>query len=195
MANVITSTAANEIGDLGAGIDTVVYGGPRSEYSVYVFEGVAHVNDFRFTRNGDDTLANVERLQFQDTKIALDLSGNAGTVAKILGASFGAASVGNKGFVGIGLSYLDAGMSYANLMQLAIDERLGGRANNTDVVKLLYKNVVGIDPDPSALAYYKGLLDNGTYTQGTLGVLAADTTENIGNINLVGLMLTGVEFA
>ena len=194
LANVITSTTANEIADLGAGIDTVVFAGAKSEYSVFVFEGTAHVTDFVFARNGVDTFSNVERLQFQDTKLALDLGGNAGQVAKILGAVFGAAAVGNKGYVGIGLSYLDAGMSYADLNQLAIDARLGGRGSNTDVVKLLYKNVVGIDPDAAALALYKGLLDNGNYTQGTLGVLAADTSENTTNVNLVGLALTGIEF-
>jgi serralysin len=85
-------------------------------------------------------------------------------------------------------------MSYANLNQLAIDARLGGRASNAEVVKLLYKNVVGIEPDTAALTLYKGLLDNGTYTQGSLGALAADTGENSTNINLVGLALTGVEF-
>ena len=194
LSDVITSTAANEIGNLGAGIDTVVYVGQKSDYSVFIFEGTAHVNDFVFARNGVDTFTNVERLQFQDTKLALDLGGNAGQVAKILGSVFGAAAVGNKEYVGIGLGYLDAGMSYADLNQLAIDARLGGRASNADVVKLLYKNVVGIDPSASALALYKGLLDDGTYTQGSLGVLAADTSENAININLVGLALNGIEF-
>jgi len=192
--NQIEGGGGNDTIDGGAGIDTAVYAGPKSEYSVYVFQGTAHVTDSVFARSGVDTLSNVERLQFQDTKLALDLGGNTGQVVKILGAVFGAAAVGNKGYVGIGLSYLDAGMSYANLNQLAIDARLGGRASNADVVKLLYKNVVGMEPDTAALALYKGLLDNGTYTQGSLGVLAADTSENSTNVNLVGLASTGVEF-
>jgi hypothetical protein len=61
-------------------------------------------------------------------------------------------------------------------------------------VKLLYTNVVGSAPDAGALTYYKGLLDNGTYNQGTLGVLAADTALNTTKINLIGLVQTGVEF-
>ena len=85
-------------------------------------------------------------------------------------------------------------MSYANLMQLAIDARLGGRSSNTDVVNLLYTNVVGSAPDSGSLAFYKGLLDDVTYTQGSLGVLAADSSINTMNINLVGLVQTGVEF-
>jgi hypothetical protein len=85
-------------------------------------------------------------------------------------------------------------MTYANLMQLAINARLGGVGSNTDVVNLLYTNVVGSAPDAATLAYYKGLLDNGTFTQATLGVLAADTSANTTNINLIGLAATGVEF-
>ncbi len=42
--------------------------------------------------------------------------------------------------------------------------------------------------------YYVGLLDSGAFTVASLGVLAADTTLNTGNINLVGLAATGIEF-
>jgi serralysin len=72
--------------------------------------------------------------------------------------------------------------------------RLGGRSSNTDVVNLLYTNVVGSAPSAETLAYYKDLLDRGSFTQGSLGVLAADTSINTTNINLMGLAMTGVEF-
>jgi hypothetical protein len=58
----------------------------------------------------------------------------------------------------------------------------------------LYKNIIGSAPDAGSLAFYKGLLDSGTYTQGSLGVLAADTEINTTKINLIGMMQTGVEF-
>ena len=48
-----------------------------------------------------DTLVNVERIQFSDTSLALDISGNAGQAAKILGAVFGPASVKDSDPVGI----------------------------------------------------------------------------------------------
>ncbi len=69
----------------------------------------------------DDTdyLTNVGRLKFSDKSIALDLDGNAGTTAKILGAVFGKDAVNNKNYVGIGLNFLDTGWSYDNLVGLA----------------------------------------------------------------------------
>ncbi|MCO4759079.1 MAG: hypothetical protein KC477_13750, partial [Oceanospirillaceae bacterium] len=58
----------------------------------------------------------------------------------------------------------------------------------------LYTNVVGVEPSDAALAQYVGLLDNGTYTIGGLGVLAADLALNTQDINLTGLSQTGLEF-
>ena len=58
---------------------------------------------------GFDSLAGVERLQFADQQLALDLDGAAGQAARLLGAVFGPASVPNPGYVGIALSLLDGG--------------------------------------------------------------------------------------
>lgn len=194
--NVISGTSGSDLIDGLGGVDTALFIGPRKDYVLGVVapSGSFAVEDKVAARDGRDTLVNMERLSFSDVKVAMDMGGNAGQVVKILGAVFGASAVANKTYVGIGLSYLDTGMTYTDLMQLAIDARLGGRGSNTDVVNLLYTNVVGSAPDSSTLAYYKGLLDSGAFTQGSLGVLAADTSINTTNINLVGLTQTGVEF-
>ena len=196
-ADAFTSTTENDGINGQQGIDSVAFGGSHANYTVNKvtnFEVTTITVKDKTGADGTDTLQSVERLQFSDKKIAFDLDGNAGQVSKILGAVFGTSSVTNTSYVGIGLSYLDQGMSYTDLMQLAIDASLGGRGSNTDVVNLLYTNVVGSAPDAETLAYFKGLLDNGSFTQGSLGVLAADTSINTTNINLVGLALTGVEF-
>jgi hypothetical protein len=144
--------------------------------------------------DGSDTLEHIERLQFSDINVALDIGGNAGTVAKILGAVFGSSSVSNEVYVGIGLDFADGGMTYEALVQLALDFRLGAGASHAAVVDLLYTNIAGVAPDAGTAAYYTGLLDNGTYTNATLTVMAAETIYNASNINLTGLALTGLEF-
>ncbi len=143
---------------------------------------------------GADTLVSVERIRFADANVAIDMSGAAGTTAKILGAVFGKTEVSNNVYVGIGLQLLDGGMSYLDLMQLALNAQLGVGASNAAVVNLLYTNVVGTPPPAGELAFYQGLLDSGAHTQASLGVLAADTALNTTNINLVGLAQTGVEY-
>ena len=142
--------------------------------------------------DGVDTVTGIERASFTDKKIAIDLDGNAGTTAKILGAVFGASSLSNKTYVGIGLNYLDGGMSYADLMALALNA--AGATTNNAVVSLLWTNLFGAAPTTAEAAPYVAMLASGSYTAGTLGVLAADTSFNTTNINLVGLAQTGIEY-
>ena len=181
----------NDTQDGGTGLDTAIYTGTKAEH--VLSKGLTQFNVNGGAGNAD-VLDAVERLKFDNTWVAIDLDGNAGTVAKILGAVFGAPSVANQTYFGIGLFYIDGGMNYETLMQLAIDARLGAGASHTAVVNLLYTNVVGVAPDPGSLANFVGLLDRHEYTPATLGILAADFYLNLENINLVGLANTGVEF-
>ena len=145
--------------------------------------------------DGTDTLKNIERIVFSDTALALDLNENAGITAKTLGAVFGKESVANKTFVGIGLNLLDDGMNTEELMQFAINSALGENATKHNaVVDLLYENVVGIVPSPADQAHFVGLLDAGVHTIASIGILAADTTLNEENIDLLGLSQSGLEY-
>ena len=176
------------------GIDTVQYSLARQNYNISQTTSGWTVQDTT-GKTGTDILSNIERLSFADSKLALDLSGNAGTTAKILGAVFGKASVTNQQYVGIGLQYLDSGTAYQDLMQLALGVKLGTDINDASkVVDLLYNNVVGSAPDQATLATYVGLLNSHQYTAASLGVLAADTSFNTANIDLIGLSHTGIAF-
>lgn len=180
--------------DGGAGIDTATYLGTRDSFTASKTEGGFTVTS-KTNASVTSNLTNVERLKFSDVTVALDISGNAGTTAKILGAVFGKNTVTNKDYAGVGLDLLDRGMSYADLMKLAINVKLGAGASNAAVVDLLYTNVVGSPPPASEKAFYVRLLDSGAYTVGTLGVLAADTGQNAANVNLVGLATSGLEYS
>jgi Ca2+-binding RTX toxin-like protein len=191
--NVLTGGGGNDHITGGDGIDTATFSAARGQYTVSVGSPATQV-DGSATSDGTDTLEEIERLQFADTKVALDLGGNAGEVAKILGAVFGADSVANENFVGIGLGVADTNMTYLALMDLALNYRLGAGASNTSVVELLYTNVVGAPPDTATRDNFVALLDNQTYTQGELGLLAADHALNTDQINLAGLAQTGLEY-
>jgi hypothetical protein len=136
-------------------------------------------------------LSKVERIIFIDQGIAYDLTGNAGTTAKILSAVFGKESLSNKNYVGIGLHFLDSGWTYDNLAGLALDA--AGAKTNDQIVSLLWTNVIGTKPTAADKAPFITLLENGM-TAGALAHLAADTSFNATNINLVGLAQTGIEF-
>ena len=185
--NHLQGGAGNDRIHGGAGIDTAVYVGLRSGWSAVGSELVVERPS-----EGRDVLTGVERLEFTNESVALDLAGNAGTVAKILGAVFGRAAVSNAEYAGIGLSLLDGGASYEALMQFALDVSVGSGASNRAVVDLLYRNVMGALPDEQVARYYTALLDAGTFTNASLGVMAAETSYNQEAINLTGLAQTGL---
>lgn len=173
--------------DGGAGIDTVTYSAALAAHTVIKTSSGYAVSGFELT--------NIERLHFSDVNLALDLDGNAGLTAKILGAVFGAPSVTIKEYVGIGLSLLDSGMSYPDLMLLALNARLGNGFSNAEEVNLLYQNLVGVLPSTADLNYYVGTITSGQFTQTSLAVMAADLDLNATNIDLVGLGQTGIEYS
>lgn len=176
------------------GIDVAIYAGSHDAFTLTrnTSSGVS-VHD-NTSIEGTDTLKEIERISFSDVNLALDVDGNVGITAKTLGAVFGADSVANKEYVGIGLELLDGGWSYGSLMELALSIKLGTNANNNNIVDLLYTNVVGTAPSLSDLNYYVELLQQGIYTESSLGMLAADSAINAGNIDLIGLAATGLEF-
>lgn len=182
-----------------SGIDSVLYFGKSQQYELrfinehwlvsnkeqQILTNIVSLND------GSDILDNVERLFFTDKSIAIDTNGNAGTTAKILGAVFGKDSISNKNYVGIGLHFLDAGWTYDNLAGLALDA--AGAKTNEQVVSLLWNNVIGTKPTAADKQPFIALLENGM-TAGALAHLAADSSFNTTNINLVGLAQTGIEY-
>jgi hypothetical protein len=182
--------AGTDLFDGGLGTDTVVYSGPLVQYTVNK-SGSRYIVSEPTGSDGTDYLTNIERLKFKDKFIAIDLDGNAGTTAKILGAVFGKESVSNKSYVGIGLNFLDTGWTYDNLAALALDA--AGAKTNDQIVSLLWTNVIGTKPTAADKQPFITLLENGM-TAGALAHLAADTSFNTTNINLVGLAQTGIEY-
>ena len=69
-------------------------------------------------------------------------------------------------------------------------------SSNADFVNTVYRNVMGMLPTATERDFFVGLLEgNGaTMTQAELLMLAANAAQNEGNINLVGLQQSGVEF-
>lgn len=198
--NRFTSGNGSDVLDGGDGRDTSVYSRPMADYTLAkTSTGFTVTNKFlsnlsRFETFFADTLTSIERLEFQDVKVALDINGNAGTAAKILGAVFGKASLSNREYVGTAINLLDNGMSYRNLMDAALNVKLGAAADSAAVVNLLFNNIVGAAPSASDLATYTSLLNSGQLARADLAVSAADHALNQSNINLVGLATTGIEY-
>ena len=196
LANTTAITGGTVSVDGLAGIDTVMFDGvARSSYTV-----TKTSTGYTASEVGGNkvvTMANVERLDFQDINLAIDMNGHAGTVAKLISALFGASYLGVEQYVGLGLQMLDSGTSATAAAQIAIGTpvftSLAGSTSNTDFVELVYQNVMGHAPSASELSQYVGMLDSGAETKASLGVMAAGTNYNAAH--LVGVMETGIEYS
>lgn len=187
----------------GAGIDLAIYRGLRKDYQL---QPLSAQGDWQITPaanagtlakdDGTDTLAQFERLEFSDVCLALDVNGNAGSVAKIFGAVLGKESLQNKSLVGYGLAVLDQGDGgYQTLTAQALRYKLGANYSHESEVRLLYKNLLNSTPTAAEMAYWRGELEAGTFTSDTLAMLAANTAANASQINLTGLSETGLEYS
>ena len=186
----ITGGGGNDNIDGGIGIDIAIFSGASKGYKISTEATSVLVTGDAIT-DGIDTLLKIERIRFSDKSIAIDLNGNAGISAKVIGAVLGKTQVQNLTYVGLGLSYLDKGMSYSDLSALALTAV--GATTNDAVVSTLWKNVIGTDATAEIKAPYIKMLTDGMKV-GDLVVLAADTSFNTTNINLVGLAQTGIEY-
>ena len=76
-------------------------------------------------------------------------------------------------------------------MQLALTAAVGDTKNYGKVVDLLYTNVVGFAPSAADKALYVGMLESGSQTPASLGVLAADFELNKLKIEAIKIDLVG----
>ena len=172
----------------GTGIDTAIYDEQLSGATITNNSGKFTVS----VVSGDDTLVGVERLKFSNTSVALDLDGNAGEVAKLIGAVIGPDRVADKALVGLALDYIDNGGNLTTLVDIALNYM--GATTTGVVVDLLYTNLTGTSPTQWEHDYYVSLIENTDLTANQLTLLACETDLNAQNINLVGLTGSGIEY-
>jgi serralysin len=188
--DIINGGSGNDSIDGGVGIDIAEYNTKKSSNNISFDKSNITIKNLA-NNNDIDILKNIERLKFIDTSIAFDLDSNAGVAAKVMGAVLGKTSIKNSIDFGYWLSQTDTGLSYSDIGQKALDK--AGLKTNEQIVSTLWKNVIGFTASEVDKAPFIKMLVDGMKA-GDLVVLAADTTFNTTNINLVGLAQTGIEY-
>ena len=192
-ADQFVGNAGNDSLNGGGGVDIAIYSGARSAYQINAAAGSWTVANAGGTE-GTDTVVSIERLQFSDGNIAIDMEASAGRVAKLLGAIFGKAAIANQVYAGIGLRYFDSGFSYEQLTKLAYNVAIGANHSTAQLVELIAKNVYSSVWTEADKAGYLAQLDNGTLTQEAFVIMAAESSNNAANIDLVGLNQHGLSY-
>ena len=182
--------------DGGLGIDTVVYSGLQERYSI-TKSGNRYVVSEPTGSDDTDYLSNIERLQFSNGKVALDLGGNAGQAARLIGALLGPSFIKDKALAGVVIGLIDQDYSIESIANLGLNTSfyltLAGSTKNEDFVNHVFRNVVGRTPEVNEQKTYVDMLNAGT-SQAALAVMAAGTEFTASQIGLTGLTSHGWDF-
>ena len=180
----------------GSGIDVLVVAATRSASVANIID--ANTLAATVTGDGTDSINGVERIKYTDTALAIDINGNAGMAAKVVGALLGAVHIQDRDLMGSILDQADTGMTEQQLAayvaSTALFASLAGSHGNADFVTQVFECVYLRAPTAAELATYTQALDSGASTQGSLGASLAESSENLVNIGLVGLQSTGLAY-
>ena len=193
--------------DGGTGVDTAVYHFATEDYSVTRSEGdfltISYTGPVIAiypppVTEGTDELISVERIQFSDKTVAFDfLPGeSAFKSAMLVGAAFGNEYVSS--YFSAGLSFFDLGRDTAYVCDLIVGagliEAQIGDASDRAWVKYVYRNVVGVDPDPLTELVLINSLASGQFTRSSLLAAAAELPLLEAQVDITGLQATGLAY-
>lgn len=159
------------------GLDTLRYAGASANFQI-----IKNSNGYQVSgSHGVDTLIDVERLQFNDKLIALDINGNAGQVYRVYQAAF------NRKPDAGGLKYWvtarDQGISANDIAGGFISSAefktlYGNNPTTEQFVAKLYDNVLHRAYDQGGFAFWTGLLNQGKLTRAQVLASFAESAEN-----------------
>jgi hypothetical protein len=178
----LAGNGGNDAINGGAGTDTAMYTGNRNQYAITKAGGAVTVVD-KFATEGTDALTSIERLQFSDMSVNLQV----GDISRALGTPL------TNALVELYTAYLNRtpdadGMAYW-MNQLLAGQSLGSigdgfyssavyfgnltgysvNTTNADFVTTVYKNVLGRSSvDAQGLAYWTNELATGHQTRANL---------------------------
>jgi hypothetical protein len=198
--DVVRSRVSDTI-DGDAGFDTAVFTGNRSTYAITQAASGYDVS-VNSASQIHTAVTSVERLQFADTRVSLDLGDGdpGGMTARLIGAAFDRSNL-VPSLAGAGIRLFEQGHSFLEVAQMAINTdlflSLAGSHSNVDFVNAVYRNIVGTLANTDVRDSFVRLLQGsgGTMSQAELLLLAAYAPENAVNVDLVGIQRTGLDFA
>nr|WP_315252175.1 DUF4214 domain-containing protein [uncultured Duganella sp.] len=189
-----SGTGGNDFINGGGGLDTVSYQGNSGDYKINVSAVGAQVVD-SLGRDGNDSLINVERLQFADKMVALDVDGVAGMAYRVYQAAFDRAP--DPAGVGYWIAQMDKGASLYDVANSFIrsqefQDKHGAGISNKDLVTAFYTNVLHRTPDQTGQNYWIGLLNN--HQVDAADVLASFSTSAENVAQLTGVLSHGISY-
>jgi methionine-rich copper-binding protein CopC len=201
-AELFTGGSGNDTVDGGAGIDTVAFTGTRASHAITKTATGWLVSS---PADGTDTLKNVERLQFSDSSLALDLdaANSAGGIYRLYGATFNRTP--DLGGLGYWIAQADKGKSavdmaidftysaeFQTVFATKITDNYATGANVVNLVTGFYQNVLHRTPDAAGRDWYANEIITHSRTVGQVLAEISDSPENVAQ--LAGVIANGIVY-
>jgi len=197
------ATTGNDVINGTQAVDTAVYNG---RYNNFIVSRVRDVDGaWYLSGQGDDLLKNIERIQFSDKKIALDMGLNQNTgKAMLFWSVMNPQLIESPDWLGLVIGLFDAGRSMPEVFNWAINtvESLVGPVSDDMLIQWVKNNIDycyhshGFLSDPISEDYLIDLLNGGTANYGRAEFLSdvarLDVAEEY--VRIVGSNHQGIEY-
>ncbi|WIJ24013.1 DUF4214 domain-containing protein [Devosia sp. RR2S18] len=182
----LTGGGGNDHIDGGAGVDTAVYGGRMNQFRLSSDNGggVTIVDLRTGSPEGTDTLLGVERIEFSDGTLALDISGIAGQAYRLYQASFERTpdNEGLKYWIGRmdegNTTLIDIADSFLHSPEFVRTYGTEQTVPSGEFVDLLYTHTLGREYDQGGYDYWVDKLEAGTTNRRDLLAFFSESDEN-----------------
>lgn len=163
----------------GAGRDTVIANQSFARSDVSFVQGYWVLGDLG-TREAD-TLIEIERIDFGDRVIAVDVDGVAGQAYRLYQAAF--ARTPDKAGLSHNVRLMDNGltlkdMSSAFIGSAEFQNKYGAAPTDTTYINALYQNVLGRAADAAGLAGWQQRLADGSWSRADVLIGFSESAEN-----------------
>ncbi len=181
--DLLRGNLGNDTLDGGTGRDVAVYVGTHEIFSVALSTAGATITD-KSGAEGSDTLLNIERVDFSDGTLALDIGKwqTAGEAYRLYQAAF--ARSPDLGGLNYWVEQMDGGQTHEQVAHNFIvspefQVKYGASLTDAQLVTALYQNVLGRTPDQGGYDYWLGLLNQGQITREQTLINFSESDENV----------------
>ena len=176
--------------DGGAGLDTAVYSGARASYTVAHDGSGFSVKD---AAGGHATLQNIERVQFGDGMVALDVDGTAGQAYRLYQAAFDRTP--DKVGLGFWIDVLDHGAPVQDAARDFVGSKefkdlYGANLSDAQFVDALYQNVLHRPAEGAGFDFWVSSLQ--IVSRAEVLVNFSESAEN--QAQVVGSIQNGIDY-
>ena len=192
--DTVYGESGNDKIDGGNGYDVAGYLGRRSDYVISRIANEITVQDAIRSRDGTDTLVQIEKIQFSDSVVTFDTAGNAGMAFRLYKAALDR-TPDERGLAGW-IKYMNEGGSLNAMAQQFIDSQEFrsnyGPLDDRNFVNRLYLNVLDRNGEEAGVSGWVGGLAGGL---SRAQVLAGFSESSENQANVMGLIQNGISYS